>query len=48
MIICKQYEFIWMMIVSSNEKRALDNSSALMYNLLRKVIGCISDLPSVE
>ena len=34
--------------ISSNEKRALDNSSTLMYNLLRKVIGCISDLPSVE
>ena len=29
------------------KKRALDFSSTLMYNLLRKVIGCESDLPSV-
>ena len=29
------------------EKRALEKSNALVYNLLRKVIGYDSDLPSV-
>ena len=28
-------------------KRVLEKSSTLVYNLLRKVIGCDSDLPSV-
>ncbi len=28
-------------------KRALEKSNALVYNLIRKVIGCESDLPSV-
>ena len=29
-------------------KRALDFSNALVYNLLRKVIGCVIRLPSVQ
>ena len=32
---------------SMSSKRALEKSSALVYNLLRKVIGYDSDLPSV-
>lgn len=31
-----------------NIERALEIISALVYNLLRKVIGCDSDLPSVQ
>lgn len=29
-------------------KRALEKTNALVYNLIRKVIGCNSDLPSVK
>ena len=42
----KLYHF--QILYRSELKRALEKTNALVYNLIRKVIGCNSDLPSVK